>query len=100
MAVTSTAMTAAIRPAPAGLLPRRALECQEGAEDDLLAVEVQAVGLGEEAHGVFPHLNPLIKRAPRRQPAHPLELAAHDLALAAFLTAPRSGADHAGEPLR
>src|SRR5260221_12875135 len=84
-------------------LPRRALECQEGAEDDLLAVEVQAVGLGEEAHGLFPHLNPLIKRAAGGEAAHAVELAADDLAravpLAPIVALPGRHADHAGAPL-
>src|SRR5471032_3014754 len=81
-------------------LARRAFEREERAEHDLLAVEIEAVLLREETHDVLPHLDPLIKTAARRQPAHAGELAAHDLALAAPLATARRRANHARQPLR
>src|SRR6266404_6059827 len=83
---------------------RRPFERQEGAEHDLLAVEIEAVRPGEEARDVFPHLHPLIKAAAGGEPAHALALTLDDLARSVIVGArlPVFGgrrADHPREPL-
>src|SRR5471032_1370675 len=82
------------------LSARRALERKKGAEHDLLAIEVQAVGLGEEARDLLPYLNPLIKAAASGEAAHRLMLARNDLGRSAFCPLAAHGEpDHAGEEL-